>query len=86
MIVLVRQSRFLWRAVPHCEWKGTMSSGDPRSDADIEKAILVINDVMIKSMNYPPQLIVMAPTIRECLQELLEWRQGRIKRSEDEQP
>lgn len=55
-----------------------MSDGDRRTDADIEEAILVISEVMIKSMNYPPKLIVMAPTIRECLKELLAWRQGHI--------
>jgi len=57
-----------------------MSSGDPRTDADIAEAIIAISDVMIKSMDYPPQLIVMAPTIRDFLQERLasgSYQEGR---------
>lgn len=59
-------------------------SGGGRSDADIAEAILAITEVMINTKDYPPQLIVMVPTIRDCLQELLAWRQGHIRRESDE--
>ena len=57
-----------------------MTEPGARSDADIAEAILAITEVMLKPMDYPAQLVVIVPTIRDGLKELLQWRQGKTMR------
>jgi len=45
-------------------------SGQPRSDQDLQEAIDTVVKEMVSRTPGNPQLIVMFPTIIECLQEL----------------
>jgi len=58
-------------------------TGQPRSDDEIKKAILVVEKVMVSIDCFKnPTLFVQLPTIREALKELLDVREriGKLKK------
>ncbi len=53
----------------------TDMTGEPRSDEDLQDAIICINTVMVKHALVLPLLTVHAGIIRDCLLELQQRRQ-----------
>ena len=55
------------------------ASHEPRSMSDIHDAIALMNEilvhVLVRPLEYPPRVVVFAPTIRDCLKELIERRE-----------
>ena len=51
-------------------------SGKPRSESDIHEVIALINHVILHAIDYPPRVVVLAPTINDCMRELLERREN----------
>jgi len=52
-----------------------LDENKPRSVNDIQDAINLMNEVMVHALEFSPSLVVLAPTIRDCLKELLERRE-----------
>ncbi len=46
-----------------------------RDRRDIFEAISFVEDVLVHSMHYPPELVVLCPTILDGLRELLDCRE-----------
>lgn len=49
-------------------------SGKPRDTESILEAIEVMGKVLVNPLKHDPMIVVLAPTIREALKELLERR------------
>ena len=60
----------------------TDKTGQPRSDDDIKEAILVVEKEIVKADFKNPDLFVQLPTIREALEELLDFREGNKAKKE----
>jgi len=50
------------------------TTGEPRSDEDLQEAINCINEIMIKHSTVLPLLTVHAGIIKDCLLELRAYR------------
>lgn len=51
-------------------------SGKPRSEEDLQEGIDVLSKIMVSARSTaPPELIVMIPTLLDCLRELQDFRE-----------
>ena len=57
-----------------------MTEQKQRSNGDISEALAAISTAMIRdTLSLPPALVVMLPTVIDCLRELTLWRSGVMK-------